>query len=136
MSIITPPAPLVRISNRRFIAKEEMRFKWRGCAVTVPEDYVSDGASIPWLARLLFPPISEALTKMALGHDRLYERKTWDNGSPATRAEADRFAYDICTAEGMLVIRALLIRWGLALGSWWRWYGWRMTWLGPRRGRA
>ena len=136
MSVITPPSPEVRIRDRLYVTLTDMTYKWRGKKLTVYAGTVTDLASIPRIVRPLFPTISEARAKGAIGHDELFARRRWEDGSPVSLSEANRFMYDVCIAEGMPIYLGLMIRWGLFLGSWWPWYGWRMTWLGPRRRKA
>jgi hypothetical protein len=61
-----------------------------GRTITVPRGFLSDGSTAsPDVGRSWF------------AHDMLYATHKWDDGSPCSRAEADRFMHDILREEGL-----------------------------------
>ena len=87
--------------------------------VTVPDGYITDGASIP---RILWPFIGSPYgpyTDAAVIHDYLYSaRKTYQK---INRKEADLIFYKILCSIGISAWNARLMYWGVRIGGWRAW---------------
>ena len=86
--------------------------------LVVPEEFESDGASVPrFFWRVVFPPGDSQAMRAAILHDYIY--RTHPEGW--TRERADDFFYDQLVADGVPKWRAKLAYWGVRLfggGSW------------------
>lgn len=68
--------------RRVFVLYKPFMFQCSRWSIVVPKGTKTDGASIPWIFRLIFPPTGEYMPA-AVVHDYLYEKQF------CTRNEAD-----------------------------------------------
>lgn len=110
---------LVLLADGTFILNKSITYssnsnRTHKYSIPVPRGFVTDLASIPWLAQL-FVPKTDAHSNPAIFHDYLY----WEQ--PCSREEAD--ALFLLEMEDAQVgsLRRWFISTGLALGGWMAW---------------
>ncbi len=119
-SFKTPLIVEVMPSGKRFRLYHSFIYRWRFkskgflCeAVThVPVGFLTDFASIPWLARVIIPKLGK-WTKASVVHDYHYQ-----NGIPSlTRAQADRCFLDGMKDLGVAKWQRALMYWAVRVGA-------------------
>lgn len=96
MSSFTEDPVLTLLKKRRVKVYKTFTFYYKdkdGESVTIPEGYISDGATIPRIFWIFFPPIDD-YAKAAIVHDYMYEHAI------KTKKEADR-----ALLNGMLALK-------------------------------
>lgn len=96
-----------------FIFIENSKFKK---VITVPMNFVTDGASCPKVLWSLCAPMSGGQAEAAVLHDYLYSK---DCDLPYTRKQADNLFYDAMVSNGVSKARAWLIYMGVRAGGHW-----------------
>jgi hypothetical protein len=87
--------------------------------VNIRDEYMSDGASVPWFLWWFLPPWGDRSTFAALLHDYLLDRlQGWEPGGPVTGAETR----ELCDRQYLIASLALSV-------APWRAY---LAWLGVR----
>lgn len=85
-----------------------------GRTLVIPPGTVTDGASVPWLLRWLFPQQGR-YTRASLAHDYLYDNRI------GTRPEADRNFLHLMLADNVPAWKAYLFYFAVKVGGkkWW-----------------
>lgn len=91
-----------------------------GYRITVPKGFVMDLASIPRLARPLFP-VHGRHTRAAVVHDWLYHQEGQLKGRKFTRLEADQIFYNAMLELHVPQWRAWVMYKAVRLGGWVWW---------------
>lgn len=88
--------------------------RYNGEWITIPKGTVTDGASVPWLLRWLFPQMGK-YSKASLAHDYLYDNQI------GSRADADWDFYLWMILDGVPKWKALTFLFAVAIGGkrWW-----------------
>lgn len=82
--------------------------------ITVPTNFLTDGASCPNILWSLCSPMSGPQVCAAVAHDYLYSK---DCGLHYTREQADQLFYDMMIVDGTPKWRAKLIYMGVRAGG-------------------
>ncbi len=112
------PLDLRKIGKQRWITLAE--FSWPmdsdGNIVIVPKDFITDGASIPWIFwSIIGPPMGGLYDQSAVLHDYLYKYQLY------TRKIADvEFLLSMQSEEVDLVRRLTMYR-AVRIGAWSPW---------------
>jgi len=82
--------------------------------ITIPKGTVTDGASVPWMLRWLFPQMGK-YSKASLAHDYLYDNRI------GSRADADWDFYLWMRQDGVPQWKAVLFTLAVVIGGkrWW-----------------
>lgn len=93
----------------------------------VPAGFPCDGASVPRLLWMFFPPFGENYEAAAWLHDFLYQHaEAIDvDGRPITRAEADGLMRAAARATGYNALGAWALYLGVRAGGWCPWRRYR-----------
>lgn len=85
-----------------------------GDTLTVPADFPSDGATVPWMLRWLFPQMGK-YTRASVAHDYLYDNKI------GLREQADREFLRWMIEDNVPVWKANLFYIAVRIGGkrWW-----------------
>lgn len=87
----------------------EGKIQWKEGSVTIPENYGTDGASVPRPAWIIVHPVHHTIRRAALGHDRLYEIHKLDDGTLIDREFADTVLFfGMVPLGGSVVLRYLV----------------------------
>jgi len=109
---------------RKLIASFETRVF--GDIWTAPNGFLTDGASVPWLAWwLTYTPHDPRVAEAAAIHDAAYVYQ------PRTRAEADRVFRELLLRNDAAPWKAALMFWAVRLFGWLAW--WRKSATGLQR---
>lgn len=93
---------------------------WNGKKLFIPENFKSDGASVPrFFWRIVFPPGDSRALRAAFAHDYIYRThpENW------TKAEADKMFYDLLREDGVSWLAAQTAWWGVKLFGFSSWKG-------------
>lgn len=82
--------------------------------ITIPKGTVTDGASVPWMLRWLFPQMGK-YSKASLAHDYLYDNRI------GSRADADWDFFRWMLQDGVPQWKAVLFTIAVSIGGkrWW-----------------
>jgi hypothetical protein len=88
--------------------------RYTGDWITIPEGTVTDGASVPWMLRWLFPQMGK-YSRASLAHDYLYDNRI------GTRADADYDFYQWMIIDGVPKWKAIIFYFAVIVGGkrWW-----------------
>lgn len=90
-----------------------------GVVYTVPEGFITDGASVPRPLWWLYPPFGDDYEAGATLHDYLYRFAEDFDGM--TRAQADFLLWESSIAAGFRATGARVIWLGVRVGGWKPW---------------
>ena len=95
--------------------------RWENGTVTIPDRYLTDGASIPRPFWSVIYPVDARIRRAALGHDRLYETNQVDGGVEVSKDFADEVLfYGMESLGGSLMLRRAV--WAaVQIGGAWAW---------------
>ena len=82
----------------------------------IPKNFITDGASAPWMTWSLCPPMGGAHAEAAVLHDYLYSKDS-DDVYEVDRKMADEIFYDTMIENGTKKFRAKAIYYAVRLGG-------------------
>jgi hypothetical protein len=124
----------MRFTNVRYIGHLDVRYlrkkiwmmlapfrcEWEGGHLIVPEGFVHDFASIPWLAQWLIPVVDDH-NWPAVVHDWCYKNKGKLDGLTMTRADADALFLAGLKAMRVNFFRRWAMYSAVRVGGWAAW---------------
>jgi len=100
-----------KIGPKLWVLTKPLKFD----GITIPEGFVTDGASAPNVAASIAPPMGFAGAAAAVLHDWFY---SLDSGkSNISRKEADKIFYETMRSCGVGYFRAKAIYWAVRAGG-------------------
>ena len=85
--------------------------------IHIPKDFITDGASAPWLTWSLCPPMGGYHAEAAVFHDYLYSKDSDDDRIKLTRRKADAYFLDAMLENGTSKFRAYSIFYAVRLSG-------------------
>jgi len=102
---VIKPLKTVRLSNQLWELIDDFVVKLDGKEITVPDGFVTNGASVPRIFWNICAPISGAFGEAAVVHDWGYSKRSNFNN----KEDVDKILFDIGMENGASYFRALLV---------------------------
>lgn len=122
-TFLTPLVVEVMPSGKRFKLHFDFTYLWKReyIEIRVRAGFVTDFASIPWLARVLLPKLGR-YNKAAVIHDAIYEARVYTLlPYRFTRKEADVIFRDAMKELGVKPWQYNIMYWAVRIGGWMAW---------------